>query len=72
MAQTREALHRSFGRSMPAVLRSLPGWITALASYSLMVYGAWLAYAPLGFILGGVLLIPLERSSEWVWQASRR
>lgn len=48
------------GRAVGAVARALPGIvrdIAGLGGAGLVAYGAWLVYAPAGFITGGVLLL---------------
>jgi hypothetical protein len=40
-------------RAVPSLLRDLVG----LAGAALCAYGAWLVYAPAGFIFGGILLL---------------
>lgn len=39
--------------AMPALIRSA----IAIGGAGLIAYGAWLVYAPAGFIVGGILLI---------------
>jgi hypothetical protein len=41
------------GRVLPALIRELAG----LAGAGLIAYGAWLVYAPAGFVTGGILLL---------------
>ena len=40
-------------RTLPGLLRDLAG----LGGVGLVAYGAWLIYPPVGFIVGGCLLI---------------
>lgn len=44
---------RGFAAAMPVLLRDLVG----LAGATLVSYGAWMIFAPAGFITGGALLI---------------
>lgn len=44
---------RAVGRLMPSILCDAAGFGGAV----LVSYGAWLIYAPTGFITGGILLI---------------
>lgn len=47
---------RSFVRALPSLICDLAGF----AGAGLVAYGAWLVYAPAGFLVGGVLLIALS------------
>lgn len=45
------------GRLVGGLARGLPG----VAGPLLVAYGLWLAWVPLGFIAGGVLLLAVDR-----------
>lgn len=48
------------GQAAGAVARALPGLtrdIAGLGGAGLVAYGAWLVYAPAGYIAGGIILL---------------
>lgn len=65
------ALRRTIGAVAHVLIHAAPAWAVALLAYGLIAYGAWLAWHPLGFVIGGVLLIPLDQTVQNVWAASR-
>lgn len=42
-----------FGVALPALIRSAVG----IGGAGLIAYGAWMVYAPAGYVVGGILLI---------------
>lgn len=44
---------KAIGRALPALARDAAG----ISGAGLIVYGAWLVYAPAGFVVGGTFLM---------------